>query len=227
MFIISNIIAPKDKYKFFFIINWVVFVLLVMPFALKNVPPTYQWAVSLAFWEYSSMFTNLFVDDFNVFNDWKTHLDKLCLCLDKCWECDISLHPKKCMFIVYLRIILEYIISNKSKLPTPKKLFPIIIMPSPKTPKDIKVYDGMAVLSMFHLGFCLHQGPIYQIIHRRYIFLNASQNVKQLGRPSKSNLHICSHFDCSKMGFGVHVHVDPTNLALRAMLVQNPTENCD
>jgi hypothetical protein len=29
------------------------------------------------------------------------------------------------------------------------------------------------------------------------------------------------------MGFGVHVHIDPTNLALRAMLVQNPIENFD
>jgi hypothetical protein len=75
------------------------------------------------------MFINLFVDDLNLFSDWKTHLDKLCLCLDKCWECGMSLHPKKCMFIVYSRIILEYIVSNKSKLSTPKKLFPIIIMP--------------------------------------------------------------------------------------------------
>jgi hypothetical protein len=143
MFIILNTIAPKYKYKIVFIINWGVFVLLIMPFALKDVPPTYQRAVSLAFWEYSSMFINLFVDDFNVFNDWKTHLDKLCLCLDKCWECDISIHPKKCMFIMYSRIILEYIVSNKSKLPTPKKFFPIIIMPSPKTSKDIKVYNGI------------------------------------------------------------------------------------
>jgi hypothetical protein len=99
--------TPKDKYKIAFIINWGVFVLLVMPFALKNVPPTYQWVVSLTFWEHFNMFMNLFVDDFNAFSDWKTHLDKVCLCLQKCWECGISLHPKKCMFIVYSRIILE------------------------------------------------------------------------------------------------------------------------
>jgi hypothetical protein len=141
MFIILNIIALKDKYEIAFIINWGVFVLSVMPFALKNVPPTYEWAMSVAFWEYSSMFINLFVDDFNVFSDWKTHLDKLCL--DKCWECGINIHLKKCMFIVYSRIILEYIVSNKSKLPTPKKLFLIIIMPSTKTPKDMKVYNGI------------------------------------------------------------------------------------
>jgi hypothetical protein len=77
---------------------------------------------------------------------------------------------------------------------------------------------------MIHLEFCLHHGPIYQIIVED-IFLKGSQNVKQLGRPSKSNLHRCSHFDCSKMGFGVHVHINPTHLALGAMLVQNLTKN--
>jgi hypothetical protein len=35
-------IAPKNKYKTTFIINWGVFVWVVMPFGLKNVPPTYQ-----------------------------------------------------------------------------------------------------------------------------------------------------------------------------------------
>jgi hypothetical protein len=35
-------IAPKSKYKTTFIINWGVFVWVVMPFGLKNVPPTYQ-----------------------------------------------------------------------------------------------------------------------------------------------------------------------------------------
>jgi hypothetical protein len=45
---------------------------------------------------------------------------------------------------MYSRIILEYIVSNKNKLAAPKKLFPIINMPLPKTPKHIKVYNGMA-----------------------------------------------------------------------------------
>jgi hypothetical protein len=35
-------IAPKNKYKITFITDWGSFVWVVMPFGLKNVPPTYQ-----------------------------------------------------------------------------------------------------------------------------------------------------------------------------------------
>ncbi len=48
-----------------------------MPFGLKNVPLMYQWAISMAFKDYFGMFMKLFLDEFNMFNDPKNHLDKL------------------------------------------------------------------------------------------------------------------------------------------------------
>jgi hypothetical protein len=41
-----------------------------MPFGLKNVPPTYQQIVSMAFCEY----LGVFMDDFSVFSDLKNTL---------------------------------------------------------------------------------------------------------------------------------------------------------
>jgi hypothetical protein len=70
-------IILKDRYKTIFIIDWAVFVWVVMPFALKNVPPTYQWAVSTTFKAYLGVFMKLFLDDINVFNNLDTHLQKL------------------------------------------------------------------------------------------------------------------------------------------------------
>jgi hypothetical protein len=35
-------ITSEDRYKIAFIIDWGVFVWVVMPFGLKNAPPTYQ-----------------------------------------------------------------------------------------------------------------------------------------------------------------------------------------
>jgi hypothetical protein len=67
-----------------------VFVWLVMPFGLKNVPPTYQRVVNMAFKEYLGVFVKLFLDDFSVFSDLKTHPAKLLLCFSKCQEFDIS-----------------------------------------------------------------------------------------------------------------------------------------
>jgi len=67
-------IAPKDRYKIAFITIWGTFVWIIMPFGLKNVPPTHQQAMSMAFHEYFEVFMKLFMDDFNVFNDLKRHL---------------------------------------------------------------------------------------------------------------------------------------------------------
>jgi hypothetical protein len=52
------------------------------------------------------MFTKVFLDYFNVFNNLNTHLPKLQLCFDKCKEFSMSLNPEKCMFLVHLKIIL-------------------------------------------------------------------------------------------------------------------------
>jgi hypothetical protein len=62
-------IAHKDRYKIVFIIDWGTFVWVVMPFGLKNVPPTYQRMVSITFKDYFGVFMKLFLDGFNVFNN--------------------------------------------------------------------------------------------------------------------------------------------------------------
>jgi hypothetical protein len=36
------------------------------------------------------------------------------------------------------------VVSNKGKLPNPRKISAIIQVPTPKTPKDIQVFNGMA-----------------------------------------------------------------------------------
>ncbi len=45
-------IAREDRYKTTFVINWGAFVWMVMPFGVKNGPPTFQRAISKAFREY-------------------------------------------------------------------------------------------------------------------------------------------------------------------------------
>jgi hypothetical protein len=65
----------------------------------------------------------LFMDDFNVFNDQKTQLAKLHLCFDKCHEFNINLNPYKCTCWVYYKVILRYIISRGRKTIESKENF--------------------------------------------------------------------------------------------------------
>jgi hypothetical protein len=98
--------VPKNRYKTIFIIDWGVFAWVVMPFGLKNVPPTYQWAMNTNFKDYLGVFMKLFLDDFNLFNNLDTHLPKLQLCFDKCKQFGIGLNPQKCMFLMHSSVIL-------------------------------------------------------------------------------------------------------------------------
>jgi hypothetical protein len=63
----------------------------------------------------------IFLDDFIVYSDMESHLQKLKLCFQKCKEFCISLNLNKCAFMVFSRMILGFIVSKERKLPDPKK----------------------------------------------------------------------------------------------------------
>ncbi len=73
-------------------------------------------------------FMNIFLDDFIIYNDMETHLQKLRLCFQKCREYNISLKAKKYVFMVIFGVILEFIVSKEGKLPDPKKIDAIMNM---------------------------------------------------------------------------------------------------
>jgi len=52
----------------------------------------------------------------------------------KCKEYGISLNPNKWAFMVFSRMILGFIVSEKGKLLDPKKIQAIVNMPPPKNP---------------------------------------------------------------------------------------------
>ncbi len=99
---------------------------VMMPFGVKNGPPTYQRVVTKAFREYIDVFMKIFLDDFIVLNDLSTHLKKLKKCFLKCRKFGISLNPNKCAFMVFSRTILGFIMSKKCKVMDLKKVEALI-----------------------------------------------------------------------------------------------------
>jgi hypothetical protein len=114
-------IALEDRYKTAFVTEWGAFVWLVMPFGVKNGPPTYQRAVDQIFRDYLGKFMKLFLDDFTVYSSIEDHIHKLRLCFIKCREYGISLNPEKCLMMVYSRIILGHVVSKEGKMPDPRR----------------------------------------------------------------------------------------------------------
>jgi len=73
----------------------------------------------------------------------ETRLQNLILCFQKCKEYRNNLNPKKCVFIVFSRMILGYIISKEGKLPDPKKIQVIVNMVVSHNSLQIQVFNGM------------------------------------------------------------------------------------
>jgi hypothetical protein len=88
-------ITPKDKHKIAFVTNWGTFVWILMPFGVKNGPPTYQQEITKAFHEYIDVFMEIFLENFTIFSNLSTHLEKLKKCFLKCKEFGISLNIDK------------------------------------------------------------------------------------------------------------------------------------
>jgi hypothetical protein len=54
----------------------------------------------------------IFLDDFIMYSDMESHLQKLKLCFQKCKEYGINLNLNKCAFLVFSRMTLGFIISK-------------------------------------------------------------------------------------------------------------------
>jgi hypothetical protein len=165
-------IAPDDKYKTTFVTNWGGFIWKVMSFGVKNGPLTYQRAVTKTLREYLDNFVKILLDDFMVYNDMESHLQKLKLCFQKCKEYDISLNPDKCAFMVFSRMILGFIISKEGKLPYFLKIQAIVSMPPFKSPQQIQVFNGMAQFyRCFIKNFVFIMALITKLIKKTETFL--------------------------------------------------------
>ena len=132
-------IHENDRYKTAFITEWGAYVWVVMPFGLKNAPPTYQRIVNQIFKDYLNDFMKLFLDNFSVYSDIATHLPKLRLVFEQCREYGVGLNPDKCIFYVPSGVILGYIVCQAGKFPDPKKLRPWSICPHQKMSRPFKL----------------------------------------------------------------------------------------
>ena len=216
-------IHADDQYKTAFITEWGAYVWVVMPFGLKNAPPTYQRIVNQIFKDYLNDFRKLFLDDFSVYSDVATHLPKLCLVFERCRQYGVSLNLDKCIFYVPSGVILGYIIYQAGKFPDPKKIEALVNMPPPKNVKAIQTFNGLAQFNRcFITDYAGIMEPITRLTRKGEAFdwTTECKNAYQYIKTRYQNAPILIGVDW-KLEF--HIHTDASNIAVGAMLAQNPT----
>jgi hypothetical protein len=88
-------IAPEERYKTTFSIEWGSHQYTVMPFGLKKATTIFSRVVITAFKEFIHQFIEVYLDDWTVYSLLKDHVEVLRLMLERCRKCQISLNIKK------------------------------------------------------------------------------------------------------------------------------------
>jgi hypothetical protein len=97
---------------------------------------------------------------------------KLKFCFQKYKEYKINLNPEKCVFMVFLGLILGFIISKEGKIPDSKKVQAIISMPIPTNPKHIQVLMVLlSFIDVFIKNFAFVMAPITKLMRKTKPFI--------------------------------------------------------
>ncbi len=203
--------------------DWGGFIWTLMPFGVKSGPLTYQKAVTKTFKDYLDNFMKIFLDDFIVYSDMESHLQKLKLCFQKCIEYGISLNINKCAFMVFLGIILGFIISKKKKLPNLNKIKAIVNMPPPKNPQQIQVFNGMAQFyGCFIKNFTTIMANVTKLTKniKNFLWIKECQKAWKLIKQKyiEALILISPNWQVE-----FHVHIDASLFTMGATVAQNVT----
>lgn len=176
---------------------------------------------------YLRKFMLAFLDDFYLYSNFITHLNKLILCLEKCWEYNISLNSEKCLFLMFSGLILGYLVSKDGKFLDPKKIKVVQHMKQPKIPHDIQVFNGLA---QFDPCFIWDYVGIIELI-TQLIWKSVEFIWSDRCRQSWEQIKQC-YLEApipipSRWNIEFYVHMDASNIAVGAMLAQNPIGKCD
>lgn len=123
-------VALNDQHKTTFTTPWGMFCYKVMPFGLKNVNATYQWAMTYVFHDIMHDMVEDYVDD--LLSKSKTqeqHWDILEKIFAHLLKNNVWLNPRKCVFGVTFRKLLGFIISKRGIEMDLKKVTAITSIP--------------------------------------------------------------------------------------------------
>jgi hypothetical protein len=135
-------IKPEDQHKTTFICPWGTFSYRKMPFGLKNVGATFQWAMSFSFHDLRHI-VEAYLDDLascsRKRSDHPTHLR---LIFERCRYYQIRLNPNKCSFCVTSGHLLGFIVSTTGIMVDPLKVEVIVQLPPPCTIPQLQSLQG-------------------------------------------------------------------------------------
>jgi hypothetical protein len=137
------LMSPSDQLKTTFRTPWGTYAYRKMPFGLINVGATFQREMDIDFHGLINQSVMVYLDDVTVFSkNKKDHLSHLRVVLERCRKFDISLNPKKSVFVVEQGKLLGFIVSKDGMIIDPERTQAIAKLPPPSSKKSMQSFLG-------------------------------------------------------------------------------------
>jgi hypothetical protein len=135
-------IHPGDQYKTAFTTPWGTISYHDIPFGLKNIGATFQWALTYVFHDLSYIIL-AYLDDLIARSKNRTqHLDNLRIFFQHCQKYNICLNSLKCVFCVTVENLLVFIVSQHGITMDPLKVQAITKIPPPRNLRQLQILQG-------------------------------------------------------------------------------------
>ena len=156
-----------------------------MPFGLTNVGASFYRLMEMCIGDQQYITLLFYLDDICIFVETADQmLDRIELVFSRLKEFNLKIKPKKSHFFQTSITFQGHILSANGISPNPEKVAKIKDWPTPKTPKEVHSFVGLA--SYYHKfipNFAKWAGPLYALI----VPASFKQKIRQ-GEMKKSNL---------------------------------------
>ena len=137
-------VRSEDIHKTAFVTKYGLFEFQTMPFGVCNGPPTCQRLMELVLNGLQWQICLIYLDDIIVFgNNFKDHMQRLDLVLQRMAEAGLKLKPEKCQLLKTEVAFLGHLVSDKGIQPNPDNIAKILAMPPPTTVTEVRQLLGM------------------------------------------------------------------------------------
>jgi len=131
-------IAKEDMHKTTFVTENGCYQYTVMPFGLQNAPTIFYRVVVTTFIEFIHKFLEVYFDDWTVFGLFQKHVENLRMMFDRCWQCQVALNLKKCVFFSPFGILLRHVVCKHGLIMDPAKIAIIFNLPPPTSVRQLR-----------------------------------------------------------------------------------------
>ena len=166
-------VRERDIPKTAFVTKYGLYEFMTMPFGLCNAPATFQRLMEVALSGLQWTHCLVYLDDVIIYGrDFREHLARLRLVLDRIRQAKLKLKPRKCFFFQVEVKFLGHVLSKNGILPNPDNVKKLLDWPVPKNVTEVRGILGLgSYYRRFVKDFSARMLPLIELTKKGKAFI--------------------------------------------------------